>query len=152
MRQIRLLLHIKIITTTPKQTNKKVYLEYFNFKRRSQCSTIHMIFFKAFARVPRWATEIFETDPQERSDTDCRRIHALLRGLKSFDKFTEQIQLSMCKSFSYQRYVKIRNMILCVNFTEVNLQRNLMFTEWKISRCVFRYSEYHDSRSLPMIK
>lgn len=66
---------------------------------------------QAFARVPKWAAEILGTDPQERPETDCRRIHALLRGLKSFDKFTEQIQLSMCKSFSYQR-VKSGRVIL----------------------------------------
>lgn len=30
----------------------------------------------------------------------------MLRGLKSFDKFTERIQLYMCRAFRYQRFVK----------------------------------------------
>ncbi|XP_022304182.2 uncharacterized protein LOC111111479 isoform X4 [Crassostrea virginica] len=57
---------------------------------------------RAFAKVPKWALDIFGRDPDSRSDQDCRRIHALLRGLKSFDKFTERIQLYMCRSFRYQ--------------------------------------------------
>ncbi|XP_061185806.1 cyclic nucleotide-binding domain-containing protein 2-like [Saccostrea echinata] len=57
---------------------------------------------RAFAKVPKWALDIFDTDPDSRSEKDCRRIHALLRGLKSFDKFTERIQLYMCRAFRYQ--------------------------------------------------
>lgn len=57
---------------------------------------------RAFAKVPKWASDIFESDPDSRSEQDCRRIHALLRGLKSFDKFTERIQLYMCRAFRYQ--------------------------------------------------
>ncbi|XP_056008026.1 cyclic nucleotide-binding domain-containing protein 2-like isoform X3 [Ostrea edulis] len=57
---------------------------------------------RAFAKVPKWALNIFEKDPDSRSEHECKRIHALLRGLKSFDKFTERIQLYMCRSFRYQ--------------------------------------------------
>ena len=40
----------------------------------------------------------------QRTDKECRRLHALVRELKSFDKFTEKIQLAMCKAFTHQRW------------------------------------------------
>ncbi|OWF39456.1 Cyclic nucleotide-binding domain-containing protein 2 [Mizuhopecten yessoensis] len=56
---------------------------------------------RTLAKVPNWAKEILNLDPEDRTEDDCRRLHALLRGLKSFDKFTEKIQLSMCRAFRY---------------------------------------------------
>lgn len=53
--------------------------------------------------VPIWAKRIMAKSPLDRADDDCRKLHALLRGLKSFDKFTEPIQLAMCKAFTYFR-------------------------------------------------
>nr|KAG5714351.1 hypothetical protein BaRGS_018568 [Batillaria attramentaria] len=52
-------------------------------------------------KMPRWALRIFEVAPEERTEQDCRRLHALFRGMRSFGKFTEQIQLSLCRAFSY---------------------------------------------------
>lgn len=55
--------------------------------------------------MPRWAQSILDISPEERSEQDCRRLHALLRGMRSFDKFTERIQLSLCRAFTYIRCV-----------------------------------------------
>ena len=43
-------------------------------------------------------------DPQARTEVECRKLHALLRGMRSFDRFTERIQLAMCRAFTYCRY------------------------------------------------
>ncbi|XP_070565317.1 cyclic nucleotide-binding domain-containing protein 2-like [Ptychodera flava] len=57
---------------------------------------------KEFSRVPNWAKEIIEKPSDMRTDGELRQIHALLRGLKSFDKFTHTIQMVMCKAFTYE--------------------------------------------------
>ncbi|KAL5006881.1 hypothetical protein ScPMuIL_015687 [Solemya velum] len=51
--------------------------------------------------VPAWARAILSKPPEVRTDVECWRLHALLRGMKNFDKFTEKIQISMCRSFTY---------------------------------------------------
>ncbi|KAI0215693.1 hypothetical protein LSAT2_032249, partial [Lamellibrachia satsuma] len=53
-------------------------------------------------RVPRWAKSVLSKSPQSRTDAECQRLHAMLRGHKSFDKFTQQIQLAMCRAFTLQ--------------------------------------------------
>ncbi|ELT93107.1 hypothetical protein CAPTEDRAFT_85725, partial [Capitella teleta] len=58
--------------------------------------------------LPKWAKLLTEKDPSERTEKECHRIHALLRGLKSFDKFTEKIQLAMCKAFTHQSIGTLR--------------------------------------------
>ncbi|VDI21961.1 Hypothetical predicted protein [Mytilus galloprovincialis] len=100
-------------TKTPRTAAEHQYYTLYTSLEAQKLAFNKNLFVReqAFARVPKWASHILGTEPQERSESDCRRIHALLRGLKSFDKFTEQIQLSMCKSFSYQR-VKSGRVIL----------------------------------------
>ncbi|KAL8624117.1 hypothetical protein ACOMHN_036120 [Nucella lapillus] len=56
---------------------------------------------RIITKMPRWALEIFDIMPEERTESDCRRLHALFRGMRSFDKFTEEIQLNLCRSFLY---------------------------------------------------
>ena len=51
--------------------------------------------------VPEWASIILALPPERRTEPDCRRLHALLRGLKSFDKFTEEIQMALCRAFTF---------------------------------------------------
>ncbi|KAK0050910.1 cyclic nucleotide-binding domain-containing protein 2 [Biomphalaria pfeifferi] len=53
--------------------------------------------------VPDWALSIFSLPPEERTEQHCRRLHALLRGLRSFDKFTEEMQMSLCRAFTLER-------------------------------------------------
>nr|KAI8768552.1 cyclic nucleotide-binding domain-containing protein 2 [Biomphalaria glabrata] len=53
--------------------------------------------------VPDWALSIFNLPPEERTEQHCRRLHALLRGLRSFDKFTEEMQMSLCRAFTLER-------------------------------------------------
>ncbi|XP_064648020.1 cyclic nucleotide-binding domain-containing protein 2-like [Lineus longissimus] len=74
---------------------------------------------RIYARVPPWAKKILEKPPDSRTETDCRKLHALLRGLKSFDRFTEKIQLSMCRSFSYES-VDAKRVILRKGHVGVN--------------------------------
>ncbi|KAH9499293.1 hypothetical protein Btru_003637 [Bulinus truncatus] len=53
--------------------------------------------------VPDWAITILNMPPEVRSEQHCRRLHALLRGLRSFDKFTEEMQMSLCRAFTIER-------------------------------------------------
>ena len=57
---------------------------------------------QAVSWLPRWARVILDKSPDDRTEKDLRHLHALLRGMKSFDTFTEKVQLSMCRSFTYQ--------------------------------------------------
>ncbi|XP_013387720.1 cyclic nucleotide-binding domain-containing protein 2 [Lingula anatina] len=57
---------------------------------------------RAYDRVPHWAQEVLRKEPDQRTDVECRRIHVLLRGLKGMNRFTERIQLYMCKTAWYQ--------------------------------------------------
>ncbi len=57
-------------------------------------------------RLPLWARRVLDTAPEERSPADCRRLHALLRGSRTLEKFTEQIQLALCRAFTYLRSVR----------------------------------------------
>ena len=53
-------------------------------------------------KLPSWAKEILHTDPNERTEANCKRLHALLRGMRTLERFTEKIQLALCKAFTYQ--------------------------------------------------
>ncbi len=64
---------------------------------------------QTLVKVPPWAKEILGKDPLVRTEADCKKLHALLRGMTSFDKFTQKIQLAMCKAFTYQWLVKCKN-------------------------------------------
>ncbi|XP_077978892.1 uncharacterized protein LOC144434315 [Glandiceps talaboti] len=66
---------------------------------------------KEFSRVPNWAKDIIQKPTLQRTDGELRQLHALLRGLRSFDKFTHTIQMAMCKSFSYE-IIEPRRVIL----------------------------------------
>ncbi|ESP03204.1 hypothetical protein LOTGIDRAFT_171689 [Lottia gigantea] len=57
---------------------------------------------RATTSMPKWAIRILETPPHLRTEQDCRKIHNLMRGMQSFDKFTENIQFSLCRAFTYQ--------------------------------------------------
>ena len=58
--------------------------------------------FQVHDKFPLWARRILDRPPESRTDDDCKRLHALLRGMRSWDKFTERIQLAMCRAFSYE--------------------------------------------------
>ncbi|GFR61236.1 cyclic nucleotide-binding domain-containing protein 2-like [Elysia marginata] len=62
---------------------------------------------RVMAHVPFWAQCILAIPPVDRSVTHCRKLHALLRGLRSFDKFTDEIQMALCKAFSLEKYVTV---------------------------------------------
>ncbi|KAK3101866.1 hypothetical protein FSP39_006884 [Pinctada imbricata] len=103
IRWFRIIIEISDEKTTRTATEEQWYTLYTSQEARKLAFNKSMFAReRAFARVPFWAIKIFECTPEERSEADCRRIHALLRGLKSFDKFTERIQLYMCRSFRYQ--------------------------------------------------
>ena len=53
--------------------------------------------------IPDWASHILHLPPEERTEQQCRRLHALFRGVKSFDKFTEEIQMALCRAFTVDR-------------------------------------------------
>ncbi|PVD29449.1 hypothetical protein C0Q70_08700 [Pomacea canaliculata] len=53
-------------------------------------------------KMPNWALMILYLTPEERTEHDCRRLHALFRGMRGFLKFTERIQLSLCRAFEYE--------------------------------------------------
>ncbi|KAK3589034.1 hypothetical protein CHS0354_007982 [Potamilus streckersoni] len=57
---------------------------------------------KAYNKMPAWALRLMDTAPEERTEDDLNKLHALLRNIKSFDKFTQKIQISMCRAFRYQ--------------------------------------------------
>ncbi|KAL3831842.1 hypothetical protein ACJMK2_023541 [Sinanodonta woodiana] len=57
---------------------------------------------KAYNKMPAWALGLMDTPPEERTEEELNKLHALLRNIKSFDKFTQKIQLSMCRAFRYQ--------------------------------------------------
>ncbi|XP_074659054.1 cyclic nucleotide-binding domain-containing protein 2-like [Tubulanus polymorphus] len=56
---------------------------------------------KIHTRVPEWTRSILELSADERTERDIHRLHALLRGLKSMSRFTQKVQLAMCRAFSY---------------------------------------------------
>lgn len=91
-----------------------------------------------------WASDIFESDPDSRSDHDCRRIHALLRGLKSFDKFTERIQLYMCRAFRYQRFVKLLLRLM----TEIHNSTVTAFFQIHAAEAVFNTVKYRYEKNV----
>ena len=81
------------------------YLEHIEelivcFAQMSESVKIQL---QSSVKLPLWAKEILDISPEERTDGECRRLHALLRGMKTFDKFTEKIQLALCKAFTYQQ-------------------------------------------------
>ncbi|XP_062574782.1 cyclic nucleotide-binding domain-containing protein 2-like [Saccostrea cucullata] len=103
IRWLNAIIQISDTKTIRTATEERWYTLYTS-KEARRLAFNKMVYSKerAFAKVPKWALDIFDTDPDTRSERDCRRIHALLRGLKSFDKFTERIQLYMCRAFRYQ--------------------------------------------------
>lgn len=58
---------------------------------------------RVMAHVPFWAQCILAIPPADRTVIHCRKLHALLRGLRSFDKFTDEIQMALCKAFMLER-------------------------------------------------
>nr|XP_006817128.1 PREDICTED: cyclic nucleotide-binding domain-containing protein 2-like [Saccoglossus kowalevskii] len=66
---------------------------------------------KQYPSVPEWAKDIMVKPPMERNESELRKIHALLRGLKSFDKFTHNIQIAMCQSCTYES-IESRRVVL----------------------------------------
>ena len=52
--------------------------------------------------MPAWAEKIIRKPAEWRTESECSKIHALMRPLKSFEKFTEKIQWAMCKAMRYE--------------------------------------------------
>ncbi|XP_041366762.1 uncharacterized protein LOC121381506 [Gigantopelta aegis] len=63
---------------------------------------------RAINKMPAWALKILEKRPDERRDQECRRVQVLLKGMRSFDKFTEKLQLSLCRAFTLDRVTEGR--------------------------------------------
>ncbi|XP_060081548.1 cyclic nucleotide-binding domain-containing protein 2-like [Ylistrum balloti] len=102
VRWLRIIIVISDRMTSRTATEEQWYTLYNSNEARALAFNKSMFAReRTFAKVPNWAKEILSQEPEERTETDCRRLHALLRGLKSFDKFTEKIQLSMCRAFRY---------------------------------------------------
>ncbi|XP_046583083.1 cyclic nucleotide-binding domain-containing protein 2-like [Haliotis rubra] len=66
---------------------------------------------RAIEKLPMWSIDILQKNPEVRDDIDCRKLHTLLKGMRSFDKFTEKIQNSLCKTFSYMCFQEGRVII-----------------------------------------
>lgn len=45
-----------------------------------------------------------EKEPENRSDTEVNNLVALLRGMKSFNKFSREAQLYVCRTMTYAWY------------------------------------------------
>ncbi|KAK3749914.1 hypothetical protein QZH41_017365, partial [Actinostola sp. cb2023] len=56
-----------------------------------------------YAYVPEWTKSILSKSPMERTDAELTQLHAVLKGLQSYDKFTYRIQMAMCRTMTYQR-------------------------------------------------
>ncbi|OWF39986.1 cyclic nucleotide-binding domain-containing protein 2-like isoform X2 [Mizuhopecten yessoensis] len=107
VRWLRIIINISNRMTSRTATEEQWYTLYNSNEARALAFNKAMFAReRTFAKVPNWAKEILGQEPEARTETDCRRLHALLRGLKSFDKFTEKIQLSMCRAF---RYICVEN-------------------------------------------
>ena len=52
---------------------------------------------------PKWAKEIANKEPTQRTEEDVRALVRLLRHLKGFRKYSPQIQQQMCKALRYDR-------------------------------------------------
>ncbi|XP_033762401.1 cyclic nucleotide-binding domain-containing protein 2-like isoform X2 [Pecten maximus] len=114
VRWLRIIISISDRMTSRTATEEQWYTLYNSNEARALAFNKSMFAReRTFAKVPNWAKEILGQEPEERTEDDCRRLHALLRGLKSFDKFTEKIQLSMCRAFRY----------ICVEHGRVILRR-----------------------------
>lgn len=70
-----------------------------------RCELHNSEIFQITTKVPDWAEKILRKPPEWRSVTECNKLHALLRPLKSFEKFTEKIQMAMCRSMRYELWV-----------------------------------------------
>ncbi|CAD5112445.1 DgyrCDS1667 [Dimorphilus gyrociliatus] len=96
-----------IIISESKSIRSAVEMQWNELHRRKRDLNYGRFDASLFSRaqiktsVPSWAKRIMAKGPLDRADDDCKKLHALLRGLKSFDKFTEPIQLAMCKAFTY---------------------------------------------------
>lgn len=55
---------------------------------------------------PFWARWTCALDPKERSHTDINKLVALLRGMKSFNKFSRHAQWQLCRTMTYARLAK----------------------------------------------
>jgi CRISPR/Cas system CSM-associated protein Csm2 small subunit len=55
--------------------------------------------------VPKWAEVILRKPPTERTDREIMQIHAMMQGLLAYDKFTRRIQIAMCRSMRFLRYL-----------------------------------------------
>ena len=69
----------------------------------AEAKTKHCSILQQYAYVPEWAKNILAKPPMERTDMDLSQLHAVLKGLQSYDKFTYRIQMAMCRAMTYQR-------------------------------------------------
>ncbi|XP_069114237.1 cyclic nucleotide-binding domain-containing protein 2-like [Argopecten irradians] len=114
VRWLRIIISISDRMTSRTATEEQWYTLYNSSEARALAFNKSMFSReRTFTKVPKWAKDIFDQEPETRTESDCRKIHALLRGLKSFDKFTEKIQMSMCRAFRY----------ICVQHGRVILRR-----------------------------
>ncbi|XP_074638700.1 uncharacterized protein LOC141897140 isoform X1 [Acropora palmata] len=57
---------------------------------------------------PLWARMTCEKEPENRSETEVNNLVALLRGMKSFNKFSREAQRYVCRTMTYACYERRR--------------------------------------------
>ncbi|KAK6165421.1 hypothetical protein SNE40_022350 [Patella caerulea] len=57
---------------------------------------------RATTTMPKWAIRILETLPELRTERESRQIHTMMKDMRGFDKFTEDIQINLCRAATYQ--------------------------------------------------
>ncbi|KXJ13918.1 Cyclic nucleotide-binding domain-containing protein 2 [Exaiptasia diaphana] len=75
---------------------------YFNKHLFSRDNTLHF---------PFWARWTCALDPSDRTDAEIHKLVTLLRGMKSFNKFSRHAQWHLCRTMTYARYEKRRIII-----------------------------------------
>ncbi|XP_031557678.1 uncharacterized protein LOC116294259 [Actinia tenebrosa] len=66
---------------------------YFNKHLFSRDNTLHF---------PFWARWICAQDPSDRTDAEINKLVTLLRGIKSFNKFSREAQWHLCRTMTYE--------------------------------------------------
>ena len=72
--------------------------------------------FSSQVYIPKWALNVMQLSPQQRSESDVKRIVSLLRLFKGFkDKFSTEAQEEFGRNCEYTWYLKFK----CIKATYV---------------------------------
>lgn len=54
--------------------------------------------------LPMWVHDLTRKPASQRTEVECRRLQTLLHGLKSFDNFSDKVQMTLCRTFYVLTY------------------------------------------------